>query len=217
MTVKMHPIHWLPRFNNDMTDAVRANLDLHCSDKQAGAEDGQVRYIFRASDVNDHYDRVVVASGESFTILAHDHCVCSTLGRAVLDCECNETSCSKCGASLIALSSVCDVGGNCMYDECGYCAHYRDACYADEVADSIKTNAAQMKSESVSWAEAYYQSIADELGQGADAPYFDAAVRVLNVVSKQVTVHDDGYMEWELEDSTYLYTRDKVWIYQGGE
>lgn len=214
MLQKMHPIHWLPRFDNTLTQAVQDDLDRNCSEKSAGEDDGQFRYTFHAKDVNDHYDRVVVVSAGRFQVLTLDHCQCSEVGRHVLDCQCVETRCSKCGSQLLALSSVCDVGGNCMYDACGYCAHYRDVCYAADVSDTIKSNAAALKSENVSWAEAYYQAIADELGEGCDAPYFDAARRVLNDVSKVALVDTaTGCMDWELPDGTHLYTRDKVWIH----
>ena len=102
------------------------NLAARASDSHEGPETDEISFIFAAREGNERYDRIIQASrtNNTFRCLPQPHCICP---RDPLECECNETECSKCGAELTAMTSVCDME-YCVNDECPLCEHQRETC-----------------------------------------------------------------------------------------
>lgn len=218
MTTKMHPIHWLPRTNEQVTEQVLRDLDANSSGKRTSVDGKETRFLFDRREIMDSYDREILVADGRFSVVRLPHCQCVDINRSVVDCECEMVACRKCGKEHVALTHACD-SILCLYDECDCCRHYRDECYAAETEAAIHQAAEEVKSDDVTWAEAYQTGVDRVIGACGDAPYFVVVGRALNQVAKKPEDLDRGGpyrpepLTWELKDGTFIYTRDRVWLH----
>ena len=155
-------------------------LRQECSERREGPGEGETTFMFRAADLNDRYDRTIVAdrSRNTFRCLPQPHCVCR---RGALECQCQETSCTTCGQDLTAMTAVCDFEF-CVNDHCPLCEHQRESCLYREVRDTIREGAERDRRQlRACIALAHVGAVGRALAPGVgDSPLFPCTIRILD-------------------------------------
>ena len=181
-------------------------LRENCSSIQQGPSPHNVTFHFQASDINDIYDRTIIANttDNTFRCLPLPHCCCH---KPPLNCECMETLCTLCGKETTSTSTSCE-DEFCITEGCGLCSHQREECSqsAPQVQQDLQTRREQASREypQECIAHAYILAIREVLAPGVgETPLFPATKRFLDRELGQMK--DDA---WQCSDGSRITKSD---------
>ena len=202
-----HPMHIITP-GTPVTGEQQQELRENCSDSSPGPEDGETTFRFRAADIRDQYDRIIIVNNltRAFRCIPQLHCSCH---RDPLECECQETTCHLCGQEFIGVSAACD-SILCVQDDCPLCQHQREECMAERIREDI---VAERDSALADWpqecqAHAYVHAISSVLAPGiGDSPLFPITARTLDALLGE---RRDG--AWTCPDGSRIHESIPGWL-----
>ena len=200
----LHPIQSLPH-NGQLNPERIAQRRRRSSSFTPDPENPQrTIYTFRAGDVNDNRDRVIIADPQNgvYTATRDPGCVCRRFYTPI-ECNCTMTACDTCELEFAATRSTCQFQ-YCLYDDCPLCTHQRENCDAQSIEAQIveaRHDYAQTYTSETTASE-FYAAIADVLGADTgEAPNLPVVRRILG---NHLTTTDDR-LSWTAPDNSVIH------------